>query len=82
MYVGLEVIAVMKEGYMIDSAKVDVQEGKSLLKYVGRNRLLLITQSKIEEYEFVLHEKSPPYRLLIKSLDSILLPPNYDPKQY
>ena len=47
LYVGLEVLAVMKEGYMIDSAKVDVKEGKSLLKYVGKSRLLLITQTKI-----------------------------------
>jgi hypothetical protein len=47
LYVGLEVLAVMKEGYMIDSAKVDVKEGNSLLKYVGKNRLLLITQTKI-----------------------------------
>lgn len=32
---------------MIDSAKVDIQEEKSMLKYIGKNRLLLITQSKI-----------------------------------
>ncbi len=55
LYVGLEVIAVMKEGYMIDSAKVDIQEEKSMLKYMGKNRLLLVSQSKIEEYHFHLN---------------------------
>lgn len=47
LYKGLEILAVMKEGYMIDSAKVDIHEEKSMLKYLGKNRLLLITKTKI-----------------------------------
>jgi hypothetical protein len=55
MYVGLEVLAVMKEGYMLDSAKLVIQGEKSMLKYMGSNRLVVVTESKIEEYEFKLN---------------------------
>jgi len=40
----------MKDGYMVDSARVDIRLEKSLLKYMGRNRLLLVNNYKIEEY--------------------------------
>lgn len=55
MYVGLEVFAVGKEGYMVDSARVDVQLDGSVMRYVGRGRLVVVTQGKIEEYTFVLN---------------------------
>ena len=49
-----------------------------MLKYIAPDRLLLISNKKIEVYQFCVDQKSVPPRIVISSLDAIKIdkPPN------
>ena len=71
-----EILAV-KKGYIIDSASVNIQNNTSL-KFIYPDRLVLITENKVELYHFSLDRNAKPHRIVLKPRDSISIssPPN------
>ena len=50
---------------MIDSVVINVQTENSILKYIGDERLIHISDRRFEIYEFRLNTLSKPYKIII-----------------
>lgn len=70
MNLGAEILA-FKKGYIIDSVSISVSTENSILKYIGDERMIHISDRRIEIYEFKLNSSSKPYRIKVSPLDSI-----------
>ena len=53
MNLGFEILAV-KRGYIIDSVNVNIQSSNTSLKFIPQDKLLLITEKKVEVYNFTI----------------------------
>lgn len=70
MNLGGEILA-LKKGYVLDSATVNLKHESSYLEYLGNETLLHISQKKVEVYSFQINTNIKPFRIVIKSRDSI-----------
>lgn len=61
----------MKKGYILDSATVNLKHESSFLEYIGNETLLHVTPKKVEVYSFKINTNIKPFRIVIKSKDSI-----------
>ena len=61
----------VKRGYIIDSANVNLKKDHSVLKYIGSDKMLHITESKVDVYQFTIDRNAKPQRIVLKSTDSI-----------
>lgn len=77
MNLGGEILA-LKKGYVLDSATVNLKHESSYLEYLGNETLLHISQKKVEVYSFQINTNIKPFRIVIKSRDSIKVS-NNDP---
>ena len=73
MNIGDDILAFRK-GYNIDTASVSMGAGNNYLRYIGNNKLIHITDIKVEIYNFSINENIYPPRMIVKSSDSIQIP--------
>lgn len=64
----------MRKGYIIDEASVSIQAGNNYLRYLSNNRLIHVTDIKVEMYNFCINEQVHPPRIIVQSTDSLLIP--------
>lgn len=63
-------ILAAKDGFIIDTANINIQESGSSLIYHG-DYLLHISETKLLLYSFKIQQNTKPKKIDIKSLDSI-----------
>jgi hypothetical protein len=71
---GKDIYAVRK-GYVIDNANVNILAGNNHLRYLSNNKLIHVTDHKVEVYNFSIDETVHPPRIIVDSTDSIQIPP-------
>ena len=81
MNLGGEILA-LKKGYVLDSATVNLKHESSYLEYLGNETLLHISQKKVEVYSFQINTNIKPFRIVIKSRDSIKVSNNDSDQKY
>ncbi len=69
-----ELIYAVRKGYVIDNAKVDRKVGYNHLKYLSNNKLIHVSDSKVEVYRFIIDQELHPPRIRVESTDSIEIP--------
>ena len=70
--IGNDILAIRK-GYVIDTASVSIQAGSNYLRYISNNRLIHLTDIKVELYSFTVNENVHPPRIVVTSMDSIVI---------
>ena len=70
-------ILAFKKGYFIDSVNLQINQGRSYLKYVGHDTIVHLSNQTFEIYDYRLDTSVRPYRVKVKSKDcmSLKLPP-------
>ena len=76
---GFEILAI-KNGYVIDSANVNIQSQETQLVYIGEKKLVHLCNKRVDLYGFSVNENNPP-KINVGSIDSIIfkqeVPQNY-----
>ena len=67
---GKEIYAI-RRGYVLDFANVDIKSGYNQLKYLSNNKLIHVSDTKVEVYRFSINEEVHPPRIIVSSTDSI-----------
>lgn len=70
---GREIYAVRK-GYVIDSANVNISSENNYLKYISHQKLMHVSDCKVEIYQFKVDITVHPPRIGLESTDSIEIP--------
>ena len=70
MNIGAEILAA-KNGYILDSASVNIQAGNAKLKYISNQRLIHITDSKLEIYKLSILTNVVPNKIQVTALDAL-----------
>lgn len=68
-------ILAVRKGYVLDKATVSSKQGNNHLKYLAGQRLIHVSDFRVELYQFTIDVSSNPPRITISSTDSIELPP-------
>jgi hypothetical protein len=63
-------IYAAKEGYIVDNVNINIQEENSCLMYHGEN-LLLVSDSKLDIYNFKIVTNVKPNKILLTAVDSV-----------
>lgn len=66
-------IMAIKNGYLIDTVNVSVNEEGEILKYIHPQTILHITKKNVEVYNFSINMAVKPEKILLRSIDSIEL---------
>lgn len=74
MNLGWEILA-FKQGYIIDSVSMSSAIDNPNLIYLGEEKLVHVSDRRIEIYEFRILTKVKPYKIEVKPRDSIILNP-------
>jgi hypothetical protein len=59
-----------KDGYIMDSANINIEEDESCLIHHG-DHLLLISDIKLELYKFRIATNMKPNKIIVNSVDSV-----------
>ena len=74
MNLGFEILA-FKQGYIIDSVGISSAIDNPNLKYLGEERLVHVSDKRIEIYKFRILTNVRPHKIEVKSIDSIIITP-------
>jgi hypothetical protein len=66
-------IMAIKNGYLIDTVNVSVNEEGEILKYIHPQTILHITKKNVEVYNFSINMAVKPEKIVLRSIDSIEL---------
>jgi hypothetical protein len=61
----------MRKGYVLDSANVNMSSTINSLKYINQQKVLHISDKKIEVYSFSVNMNVSPPKMSFSSTDSI-----------
>ena len=64
-------IMAIKNGYLIDTVNVSVNEEGEILKYIHPQTILHVTKRNVEVYNFSINMAVKPEKIVLKSIDSI-----------
>lgn len=70
MNIGAEILAA-KNGYILDSANVNIQSGNAKLKYVSNQRLIHISDKKLEIYKMRILTNVVPNKIQVSPIDAL-----------
>ena len=70
MSIGSEILAA-KNGYILDSASINIQSINSKLSYISNSRLVYISPNKAEIYSLSILTNVVPNKMSVKPIDSL-----------
>ncbi len=70
MNIGTEILAA-KNGYILDSANVNIQSGNAKLKYISNQRLIHISDRKVEIYKMNILTNVVPNKIQVLPIDAL-----------
>ena len=70
MNIGTEILAA-KNGYILDSANVNIQSGNAKLKYISNQRLIHISDRKVEIYKMSILTNIVPNKIQVLPIDAL-----------
>ena len=65
-------ILAAKDGFLIDTVNINIQDNSSFLLYTGAH-MLHISEELMLIYDFKVNTQSKPHRIEVRSLDSVLV---------
>jgi hypothetical protein len=70
MNIDTEILAA-KNGYILDSANVSIQSGNARLRYISNQRLIHISDKKVEIYKMSILTNVVPNKIQITPIDAL-----------
>lgn len=70
MNIDTEILAA-KNGYILDSANVSIQSGNAKLRYISNQRLIHISDTKVEIYKMSILTNVVPNKIQITPIDAL-----------
>lgn len=68
-------LMAIKNGYLIDTVNVSVNDEGEILKYLHPNTILHVTKKNVEVYNFSINMAVKPEKIVLRSVDSIEISP-------
>ena len=70
MNIGAEILAA-KNGYILDSANMNIHSGNAKLRYISNQRLIHISDTKLEIYKMSILTTVVPNKIQVTPVDAL-----------